>query len=161
MKKTKEKIRTYINYCGKSNSGKSTILGLVIKKLLEVGKEITPHNHNTRGKDHRIVIKIDQQCVAISTYGDDLKNLMKNHRLFDQYNPQVMVTASHAHEKHTHNLFIDNYVYNEITADNESNNDRRPFNYIKIQSDSCPNSEEYDRIKANYIYNLIMESLNI
>ena len=161
MKKVKEKIRTYINYCGKTNSGKSTVLGLVIKKLLEVGEAIPPYNRNPRGKDRRIVIKIDQQYVAVSTFGDNLQNLMKNHRLFDQYNPQVMVTASHAHEDHAHNLFIDNYVYNEITADNEFDEYRMPFNYIKIQSEKCPNPKEYDRIKANYIYNLILESLKI
>ena len=114
--------------------------------------------------DERIVFFIHKQYVVISTYGDTLADLLENHRWFDQYGPKVMVTASHAHESHDHNLFIDNYVYNKITADNEPDKYREHFNYCKIQSVPCSDEKEQKRIDdihADYIYNLILESLKI
>ena len=159
-------MRTYINYCGKPKSGKTTVLCLVIDKLTKkvTGKPPIP----TRGKDRRIVFEINHQLVAISTYGDDLKQLSKNHRWFDEQGAKVMVTASHAsahtYDSHDHNLFIDNYIHNEITADNEPEKNRGRFNYCKIQSVPCPDEKEQKRINniyADYICNLILESLKI
>ena len=69
-----------------------------------------------------------------------------------------MVTASHAHDDHDHNLFIDNYVHNEILPDNETEKYRGRFNYHKIQSGP---SNELNADYADYIYKLIMESLKI
>ena len=152
--------RTYINYCGKPNSGKSTVLCFVIDMLKKIGTVIAEKKN--RGKDRRIVIEIKDQRVAICTSGDDIKHLLENHHWFDEHSPKIMVTASHAHENHDHNLFIDNYVHNEITADNEPNKYRGHFNYFKIQSVPC--KIDYDRINniyAEYICHLIFESLNI
>ena len=157
-------MRTYINYCGQSKSGKTTVLLRVIKKLEEEGKGEKKEIQRFGGKDCRIVIEIKHQLVAISTYGDDLKQLLKNHRWFDEHGAKVMVTASHAHESHDHNLFIDNYVHNEILSDNETEKQRGRFNYYKIQSVPCPDEKEQKRINniyADYICNLILESLKI
>jgi len=150
-------MRTYINYCGKSNSGKSTTLGMVIKELEKHGTitYIEKSKPKTGVVDYRIVFRINEQLVAISTYGDDLKQLFKNHCLFGKFSPKIMVTASHSHENHNHNLYIDNFVYNEVTADNKPSTQRGRFNYHKVQSG--PSNE----LNADYIFKLIMESMKI
>ena len=75
-----------------------------------------------------------------------------------------MVTASHAHDNQAHNCFIDNYVHNNITFDNKPSKNRGQFNYYKIQSESSSKESSKnakDMLKADVIYNIILESLKL
>lgn len=170
-------MNTYINYCGPVKSGKTTILGSVIERLKSQSfvsvvfeKKSKPKSGNP--VEYRIVLEINGQIIAISTYGDSLVELQKNHILFDQYNAKVMVTASHTHENHGHNLFIDNYVHNPIQFDNQISQTRIKsenkgiFNYIKIHSIKFNNKVTEQKAvlkqnRENYLYNIILESLNL
>lgn len=102
--------------------------------------------------------------IAISTFGDSLKELQKNHKFFEKHNPKVMVTASHAHNGYEHNLFIENYVFNEIDSANDVIQKRGRYNYIKIESKVGKTLEEITTINtttADILYSIIIETLKL
>ncbi len=161
-------VRTYINFCGPGNSGKTTTLNNVIEKLKEIPNcKIIEKVPRQTSKDCRIALEIvvegKKHKVAISTWGDSLEHLQKNHSFFDRHTPEVMVTASHCHKDYEHNLFIENYVHNPINAENKGVKNKEPFNYIKIHSvklkEGDVNIKDKNEYYAQYLYNLIIESL--
>lgn len=172
-------MNTYINYCGSSDSGKTTTLTMLIQRFKNMAsfhliKEESNPSRKGNPPDYRIAFDINlngtKYVIAISTHGDNLENLFLNHRFFDQYAPKIMITASHAHTNHGHNLFIDNYVHNDIDASNEFVKYRGSFNYVKIESkkynlkDKTKEQQfetQRNQTNCNDLYDLTMISLNI
>lgn len=166
--------KTYINYCGDKNSGKTTTIAFLIDKLRKTNG-FEKYNCEKEGKqtvnpiEYMFTIEITpkntKRIVALSTYGDNIETLKDNHEFFDKYSPDIMVTASHCHNDYDHNSFIDNYVSDKNDALKQLAINREVFNYIKVSSIKLnandSSIEKKNDFYAEYLYNLIMDSLKM
>ena len=160
---------TYINFCGQGNSGKTTTIDMVVKRLEKHpnAKTIEVKKCRKDSTDYRALLEITiskiTYKIALSTYGDNLHELELNHKFFDDNSPDVMVTASHCHDDYEHNLFIDNYVNCRIDASNTYKSEREHFDYIKVHSKKIEGTKQEINNKntkyAEKLYDLILASL--
>jgi hypothetical protein len=88
--------KTIIVLQGKSNSGKSETISLLLDKLKNDNPIIIRDKHNKNSKDFNyVIIKINKVLIGITTYGDYPEQIKKYLKILIQEKCKILICACH------------------------------------------------------------------